>query len=81
MTNDEPIPDDFDPDGILQREAISMTDEEWEEFQKSRGCECGSGMRKHDFGKDESCEYFEHHCETCHEKGFCTIPECDMVKV
>lgn len=27
-------------------------------------------------GKTERCEYKNHHCESCHEVGRCTLPEC-----
>lgn len=69
----------FFTDNVLDFEAVTYTEEEYDAID--HGCECGSGMRWHLFGKDESCEYFEHHCDMCHERAICTIPECDMVKI
>lgn len=40
-------------------------------------CDCGTSKAKHTFGNHESCEYFKHHCEFCHEMHICTLKECD----
>lgn len=38
-------------------------------------CMCGSVSGRHGFG-DPGCEYHDHHCLTCHERGVCTKREC-----
>lgn len=43
----------------------------------SEKCECGSGARNHKFGGHKSCEYFEHHCDSCHLMHICTLKACN----
>ena len=39
-------------------------------------CECGAVVYEHERGDDPDCEYHEHHCDTCHSRGRCTLDEC-----
>lgn len=39
-------------------------------------CLCGTMSEFHKMGEHPDCEYFEHHCEACHEKKLCTKTEC-----
>lgn len=36
-------------------------------------CGCFTGSPGHTYAEDPNCEYFEHHCESCHEKQLCTL--------
>jgi len=38
-------------------------------------CDCGALPDEHEF-EAPGCEYFEHHCETCHARGACTLFSC-----
>lgn len=43
-------------------------------------CSCGTGCSGHqprvERGRLESCEYRDHHCDTCHAEKICTTVEC-----
>ena len=39
-------------------------------------CLCGTCVTPHALGKHPDCEYFDHHCDSCHEKKLCTKTEC-----
>jgi hypothetical protein len=41
-----------------------------------RECGCGSAPGWHLPGTRPDCEYYTHHCESCHAKGICTAAEC-----
>ncbi len=45
-------------------------------FDFDERCGCGSGMRPHFVNGDPTCEYWKHHCDSCHEFGSCTIKAC-----
>lgn len=40
-------------------------------------CNCATGPEHHAVGAHESCEYYKHHCASCHEKQLCTAEGCE----
>lgn len=41
-------------------------------------CDCFTGAAGHAFGLDPDCEFFQHHCETCHQYKTCTTKQCGL---
>lgn len=42
----------------------------------AKHCLCATSREPHAMGKDPSCEYFEHHCDSCHSLKVCTKVGC-----
>lgn len=43
-------------------------------------CGCFTGPSGHTYAEHPLCEYFEHHCETCHARGLCTREACGFTR-
>lgn len=42
-----------------------------------KGCDCAFCADKPaDKKGQQPCEYYDHHCEVCHERGYCTARMC-----
>lgn len=69
---------DMTPEEIAAEDAIdALTDEERVRKLLAReiSCLCATGGRGHFYG-DPRCEYHDHHCDACHEEGWCTAAPC-----
>lgn len=60
----------YDPRKVF---AVDMTDKDEDEDDGFCGCGSPTGRHKRE---DPGCEYHDHHCESCHEKGICTTEAC-----
>lgn len=61
----------FDPYKVLSKLAEEL--EPSAIYDTKKYCYCGSGNRLHQVGEaNADCEYYNHHCDSCHEHGYCT---------
>lgn len=44
-------------------------------------CTCGTGAGPHFFGTVPRCEYYRHHCDSCHKLRGCTLQACGFFDI